>query len=271
MLSALRERSQRLMADNERQMLQSEKQASVGRLAAGIAHEINNPLTGVLTFTHLLLRRTDLDESARKDLATIVQSTERVRTIVKGLLDFARQTQIAPEPTDINRLIQETISLAANQALLKGVRFCFNPAEGLPSRTLDRNQMQSVFLNMIINAIDATDKGGHIDIATSLSLSPSEPGRKNIEIQIADTGCGIPVDLLDRIFDPFFTTKEVGKGTGLGLSVSLGIVERHGGSIHVTSRQGQGSTFTIRLPLEGLREVGVPQQPPSQQVTFPGG
>jgi two-component system NtrC family sensor kinase len=251
MLAALRERSKRLLADREHQLLLSEKQASIGHLAAGIAHEINNPLTGVLTFSHMLLRRTDLDEAARGDLTTIVQSTERVRAIVKGLLDFSRQTQIEPELTDVNRLIEETMALAANQALLKGVRFCFNPAEGLPARTLDRNQMQSVFLNIILNAIDATDKGGHIDITTSLSLSAAEPGRRYIEILIADTGCGIPAEIMDRIFDPFFTTKEVGRGTGLGLSVSLGIVERHGGGINVTSRPGQGSTFVIRLPLDG--------------------
>ncbi|HVO38164.1 MAG TPA: cache domain-containing protein [Spirochaetia bacterium] len=249
MLSAIRMRSKQLLADQERQLLQSEKQASIGRLASGIAHEINNPLTGVLTFTHMLLRRTDLDEAARKDLTTIAQSTERVRTIVKGLLDFSRQTQIAPEPTDVNRLIVETMELAAHQALIKGVRFCFTPSEGLPSRTLDRNQMQSVLLNIFINAIDATDKGGHIDVSTSLSMSPEAPGRRGIEIQIADTGNGIPAEILDRIFDPFFTTKEVGKGTGLGLSVSLGIVERHGGTIHVASRPGQGSTFVIHLPL----------------------
>ena len=250
MLSALRERSQRLLADRERQFLVSEKQASIGRLAAGIAHEINNPLTGVLTFTHMLLRRTDLDAAARADLETIVQSTERVRSIVRGLLDFSRQTQIEPEPADINHLVEETMALAANQALLKGVRFSFNPAEGLPERTLDRNQMQSVLLNIMLNAIDATDKGGHIDVSTSLGLSAAGPGLRDIEVQIADTGCGIPIEILDRIFDPFFTTKEVGKGTGLGLSVSMGIVERHGGSIHVTSRPGQGSTFVIRLPLD---------------------
>jgi two-component system NtrC family sensor kinase len=250
MLMALRERSQRLLADRERQLLLSEKQASVGRLAAGIAHEINNPLTGVLTFTHMLLRRTDLDEAARSDLTTIVQSTERVRSIVKGLLDFSRQTQIEPEPTDVNQLIAKSMALAANQALLKGVRFTFNPAERLPAKTLDRNQMQSVFLNVMINAIDATEKGGHVEVSTSLGLSAAEPGQRNIEVLVTDTGCGIPAEILGRIFDPFFTTKEVGKGTGLGLSVSLGIVERHGGSIHVTSRPGQGSSFVIRLPLE---------------------
>ena len=250
MLGSLRERDQQLKAEREHQLLQSEKQASVGRLAAGIAHEINNPLTGVLTFTHMLLRRSDMDEEARKDLQTIAQSTERVRTIVKGLLDFSRQTRIEPEPTDVNKLIVDTMALAANQALIKGVRFCFDPAEGLPSRTLDRNQMQSVLLNMMINAIDATDKDGHIDISTSLGVSTDQSRRTGIEIQMSDTGCGIAPENLARIFDPFFTTKEVGKGTGLGLSVSLGIVEKHGGTIHVKSRPGQGSTFTILLPLE---------------------
>jgi two-component system NtrC family sensor kinase len=228
----------------------------VGRLAAGIAHEINNPLTGALTFTHMLLRREDMDEQARKDLQIVVESTERVRTIVKGLLDFSRQTRIEPEPADINAIVRATTELAENQALLKGVRFCFDPAEGLPARTLDRNQMQSVILNMLINAVDATPPGGHITIATSLGLSGGTNAQRGIEVHITDTGCGIPPENLPRIFDPFFTTKDVGKGTGLGLSVSLGIVEKHGGTIRVHSRPGQGSTFIIWLPIE--QKAGAP-------------
>jgi two-component system NtrC family sensor kinase len=250
MLVSLRERDRRHEAEKETQLLQSEKQASVGRLAAGIAHEINNPLTGVLTFTHMLLRRPDIDEQARRDLQTIAQSTDRVRTIVKGLLDFSRQTRIEAAPADINAIVMDTMALAMNQALVKGVMFCFDPAEGLPKRTLDRNQMQSVMLNLLINAIDATPVGGHINISTSLGVSAGTDGRKGIEVQVSDTGCGILPENLARIFDPFFTTKEVGKGTGLGLSVSLGFVEKHGGTISVRSRPGQGSTFIIWLPLE---------------------
>jgi two-component system NtrC family sensor kinase len=250
MLVSLRERDRRQESAREAQLLQSEKQASVGRLAAGIAHEINNPLTGALTFTHMLLRREDMDEQARKDLQIVAESTERVRTIVKGLLDFSRQTRIEPEPADINAIVRATTELAENQALLKGVRFCLDPAEGLPARTLDRNQMQSVILNMLINAVDATPPGGHITIATSLALSGGTNAQRGIEIHITDTGCGIPPENLPRIFDPFFTTKDVGKGTGLGLSVSLGIVEKHGGTIRVHSRPGQGSTFIIWLPIE---------------------
>jgi two-component system NtrC family sensor kinase len=254
MLGSLRERDRHQKAESELKLLQSEKQASVGRLAAGVAHEINNPLTGVLTFTHLLLKRQDLDQEAREDLKTIAASTERVRKIVKGLLDFARQSRLEPQLTDVNELIESAISLVANQALVKGVVFCFDAGQRIPKRTLDRNQFQSVLLNIILNAIDATERGGHINISSRMALAVSGAGSeavKGIEISIADTGCGIPPENLDKLFDPFFTTKEVGSGTGLGLSVSQGIVERHGGSIRVQSKPGEGSTFTIWLPLDG--------------------
>jgi two-component system NtrC family sensor kinase len=250
MLSSLRERDKRQKAESESKLLRSEKQASVGRLAAGVAHEINNPLTGVLTFTHMLLRRTDISGEIRQDLETIAQATERVRNIVKGLLDFSRQTEIEPEPADVNALIEETVGLVTNQALVKGIQIRFDPGVGLPVRTLDKSQFQSVLLNIIINAIDATDSGGRIKLATAISISADRQDRKGIEISISDTGHGISTDHLDKLFDPFFTTKEVGKGTGLGLSVSLGIVERHGGTIRVQSGVGRGSTFVIWLPFD---------------------
>ena len=249
-LSSLRERDRSQRAESELKLLQSEKQASVGRLAAGVAHEINNPLTGVLTFTHMLLRREDINEEIREDLQTIADATERVRMIVKGLLDFSRQTKIEPEPTDLNTLIEQTIPLVDNQSLVKGVIFCFDPGKDIPLRTLDRSQIQSVLLNIILNAIDATDKGGHINIYTRLSAGPRQT--KTIEVEISDSGCGISPEHLDKLFDPFFTTKEVGKGTGLGLSVSQGIIERHGGTIRVQSTVGQGSIFTICFPLDGV-------------------
>jgi len=248
MLSSLRERDRSQRAESELKLLQSEKQASVGRLAAGVAHEINNPLTGVLTFTHMLLRREDINEEIREDLQTIADSTERVRRIVKGLLDFSRQTKIEPETTDINSLIEQTLPLVDNQALVKGVIFCFDPGKDIPLRTLDRSQVQSVLLNIILNAIDATDKGGHINIYTRLSAGPRQT--KAIEVEISDSGCGIASEHMDKLFDPFFTTKEVGKGTGLGLSVSQGIIERHGGTIRVQSTVGRGSIFTICFPLD---------------------
>jgi two-component system NtrC family sensor kinase len=250
MLESLRERDKQQQVLSETKLLQSEKQASVGRLAAGVAHEINNPLTGVLTFTHMLLNRKDLDSEVMDDLRTIAQATERVRDIVKGLLDFSRQTKMEPEPTDINELIKNSVNLIANQALVKGVILCFDLQENLPRRTVDASQIQSVVINILLNGIDASDKGGHITVSTSLSVSTGKNQYKGIEIAITDTGCGIPEENLDKLFDPFFSTKEVGKGTGLGLSVSYGIIERHGGTIQVKSKIGMGTTFIIWLPLD---------------------
>jgi len=244
------ESMQRRRIASQSKIIQSEKQASVGRLAAGVAHEINNPLTGVLTYTHMLLRRTDIADDIRSDLKVIVESTERVRKIVKGLLDFSRQTKLDPEPTDINRLMDATIKLVENQALLKGVSVHFEPGESLPMIVLDRSQIESVFLNMILNALDATNPSDEIRITSSSALSANDIGHQGVEVTIADNGCGMPPEHLNQIFEPFFSTKDVGKGTGLGLSVSLGIVKEHGGNIRVQSELGKGTTFFIWLPID---------------------
>ncbi|RKX95069.1 MAG: hypothetical protein DRP84_05315 [Spirochaetes bacterium] len=250
LISTLKNWDIKQQEESEYKLLQSEKQACIGRLAAGVAHEINNPLTGVLTFTHLLLRRDDLPEDVKSDLKTIAKETERVRKIVKGLLDFSRQSELDRRETDINDLIKSTLKLVENQALVKGIKLEFSPCENLPIKTLDQNQIQSVLLNMIINAFDATKQGGKVTIKTELSYNPEKPEKKGISIIISDTGCGIPEENLNKIFDPFFTTKEVGQGTGLGLAVSAGIIEKHGGKIFVESAPGKGSTFKIWLPTE---------------------
>jgi two-component system NtrC family sensor kinase len=252
MLVSLKERERRRREESENRLLQSEKQASAGRLAAGVAHEINNPLTGILTFTRILLRRKDIGDDVRSHLEKIAESTVRVKKIVKGLLDFSRQTKLEPEPTEINLFVRSTISLMENSALLKGVGIEFHLGENLPVVTLDRSQFQGVLLNIVINALDATEPGGNITVSTGISLSASNTGRKGVEIAITDTGCGIPPGDLDKLFEPFFTTKEVGQGTGLGLAVSYGIVQRHGGTIRVQSQVGRGSTFTIWLPVNEL-------------------
>jgi two-component system NtrC family sensor kinase len=241
----------RRRAESQDRLVLSERQASVGRLAAGVAHEINNPLTGVLTYTHMLLRRKDLNEDVRADLQTIAEATERVRKIVKGLLDFSRQTKLDREQVDVNRLISSTIALMENQALVKGISMVFKPSDDLRLVNMDRNLFQSVLLNILINALDATKPGDTITLSTSNSPVMNEAGQQGIEISIADTGCGIPPEHLNKLFDPFFTTKEVGHGTGLGLAVTLGIVQRHGGTISVDSKVGKGTTFTIWVPLEG--------------------
>jgi two-component system NtrC family sensor kinase len=190
-----------------------------------------------------------------KDLEVIARSTERVREIVRGLLDFSRQTQLHLEPIDLNELTRNAVALIENQALLKGVRLRFESAEGLPKLIADRSQMQSVVLNLALNAIDATEPGGLITVSISAAVvADARQGDGSalagVQIVVADTGCGIPPENLPRLFQPFFTTKEVGKGTGMGLSVSLGIVEKHGGTIRVTSAVGKGSTFVIWLPEE---------------------
>ena len=253
MIESLKERDRHRRAEAESRLIQSEKQASVGRLAAGVAHEINNPLTGILTFTRILQRSNDIGEKSQSHIQKIAESTVRVKKIVKGLLDFSRQTELDREPTDANKLIQTVISAMENQALVKGVDITFNPGENLPMLTLDRSQFQSVLINLIINAFDAMEQGGTITISTGISVSASDIDQKGVEITIADTGCGIQHEDLDKLFDPFFTTKEVGKGTGLGLSVSYGIVQRHGGTIRVQSEIDHGSTFTIWIPVDEQR------------------
>jgi two-component system NtrC family sensor kinase len=240
----------RRRAETEDRLLHSEKQASIGRLAAGVAHQMNNPLTGVLTYTRMLLRRKDIGNDIRSDLQTIAESTEQLRKIVKGLLAFSRQTNLDKESIDINRLIHTTVSLMEHPALVRGVNIRFNPRENLPLLTLDRNQIQSVLLNMIINALDATEPGGTITLSTRIGLSASDDGQKGLEVSIADTGCGIPPEDLNKLFDPFFTKKDPSQATGLGLSVSLGIIQRHGGIIRVQSEVGKGTRFFVWLPIE---------------------
>ena len=177
MIDALIEREKRQKEESEICLIQSEKQASVGKLAAGVAHEINNPLTAVLTFSHLILRREDLPDEVRADLETITTQTERVRKIVKSLLDFSRQSQLNPEPLDLNRQIAKSIKLLGNQALIKGVDLNFNAESGLPTFTLDRNLCQSVWINMIINALDATEPGDKIEVSTRQAEVDGKHGR----------------------------------------------------------------------------------------------
>lgn len=224
------------------QLFRSEKLASLGKLAAGVAHEINNPLTGILTNSSLLLDDLPENDPNREDVEVIVKETIRCREIVKRLLDFARQTKPLKELVDVNGIIESIVLLVRNQTSFRNIIVQKNLSDKLPAIMADRDQIQQVFINIIINAAEAMPKGGTLTIDTLLS-SPED----FINIKFTDTGHGIPEHLREKIFDPFYTTKE--NGTGLGLSISYGIIEQHGGEINVDSISGEGTTFTIKLPI----------------------
>jgi two-component system, NtrC family, sensor kinase len=225
------------------QMAQSEKLASIGRLAAGVAHEINNPLAGILTFSMLALEDCDDDHPLKQSLEVIVKQTLRCRETVKGLLDFARQSSSTPSLTEVNSVVDKTLLLLENQTLFQNIRTVRNFAPDLPNVLIDAGQLQQVVINIVINAVDAMEENGVLTIETAKA-----PNTPEILVRISDTGKGIPEDILPLIFEPFFTTKKVGKGTGLGLSIVHGIVTRAGGKIEVAS-SSKGATFTVRLPI----------------------
>ena len=224
------------------QLFRSEKLASLGKLAAGVAHEINNPLTGVLTNASLLLEDFEETDPRKEDVQVIVSETIRCREIVKRLLDFSRQTKPQKKQTDVNLLIDNIVLLVRNQTSFRNIVIEKTLDEKLPQIMADPDQVQQVFINLILNAADAMQKGGKLILETKVI-----PIKDFIEIRIIDSGVGIPEELRTRIFDPFFTTKE--NGTGLGLALSYGIVEQHGGTINVESKIGKGTTFIIHLPI----------------------
>ncbi len=225
------------------QLISSEKMASLGKLAAGIAHEINNPLGGILIYSSLMIEDLKEEDPKRGDLARIVQEAGRCKEIVKSLLEFARQTEPKMEPTDINRAITDGLFFLENQALFHNIRIIKKLDPFLPFVKGNAGQLKQVFMNIIVNAAEAIHGSGTLTITTSPVAN-----RKSVLVEFTDTGEGIPEENLTRIFDPFFTTKDVGKGTGLGLATSYGIVEEHGGKIRVKSKVGEGTTFTIELP-----------------------
>lgn len=233
------------LAEAQTQLYHSDKLASIGRLAAGVAHEINNPLTGVLTYSSFLLKRVDHNPEMKSDLEIIVRETKRCREIVKGLLDFARQVPAKKTSVNLNEVINHSLDIVENQLNCSHVKAHKKLNKTLPTIYADASQLQQVFINLLVNATDAIGtKGGDITIT---SQSKQEDGKMFVEVKISDTGCGISPQNLSKIFEPFYSTKEQ-KGTGLGLAVVWGIIDEHQGTIHVESKLREGSTFTIRFP-----------------------
>jgi len=239
-----------------------EKLASVGLLAAGIAHELNSPLTGVLTFSHLVRKQLPEGSPQAEDLDLVIQETKRCAAIIRRLLDFAREKTPEKKFCDINELIKETTRLIERPAHVEDIDIILDLDENLPAIWADEDLIKQVFMNILVNAQHAIEGKGSITIRSRFcpdfkrAQRGPEPAPM-VEISIADTGCGIPAENLQRIFDPFFTTKGVGKGTGLGLSVSHGTIKAHGGEIEVESCVGEGSEFRVYLPVgESERSEG---------------
>lgn len=223
-------------------LIRSEKIASLGELVAGIAHELNNPLTGVLMFSSMIAGDPRLDPALKPDFDTIVRETQRCAGIVRGLLDFARESVPKKSLGSVEQILEQTLALVAHHSSFHDIEVVRDYGR-TPDILADPNQLEQVFMNLFINASQAMESGGTLRVQTRTAND-----HDCVKIRISDTGCGIPEENLSKIFDPFFSTKGH-KGTGLGLSVSYGIIENHGGHIEVESRLGEGTTFTITLPI----------------------
>ncbi len=230
------------------QLLQAEKMSSLGKLAAGVAHQLNNPLGGIVLFTQLIMEEYALQDNLKSDLLRILEDAQRCRDIVKELLEFTRQTRQDIRPHDINRALTRTLFLLENQAIFQNIKIEKNLSPALPEVEVDIQQINHIFMNIILNAAEAMEGKGTLSLATRPS-----PDGKSVAVEIADTGPGIPPEVLPHIFEPFFTTKDPGKGTGLGLSLAYGIVTAHRGRLSARSEPGQGTAFVIELPIGSVR------------------
>jgi two-component system NtrC family sensor kinase len=232
------------LQENQARLVEAEKLASIGKLAAGIAHEINNPLTSVLTFSSLLLEQMPEDDPRHGRLKIIVQEARRARNIVRQVLSFAKEAPLRTERINVNRPVTEIVDALIAQEAFKGIELSLDLSDNLPEIYIDPVQIGQVVLNILLNAAHAITPPGKIHVSTRAADN-------FIELIISDTGKGIPEEHLQKIFDPFFTTKDKSRGTGLGLAVSYGIIKKHRGDIEVKSIVNEGSTFVVRLPLHG--------------------
>jgi two-component system NtrC family sensor kinase len=231
----------------QKQLIQSEKLASIGQLAAGVAHELNNPLGTITLFSGMLKKDLPKNEKWEKDINLIIQESERAAKIVKDLLSFSRETKLKPGLVNVNSILEEAVSLLITRSLFRNIQVKQELESSIPTTFADPDLLKQVFFNIILNGAQAMDGKGTLTIK-----SQSKDGGKTIEIQIQDSGKGIAEDDRSRIFDPFFTTKE--KGTGLGLALVYGIVSKHKGTIDVESELGKGATFFINLPVLDQQE-----------------
>ena len=223
--------------------IQADKLSSLGRMAAGIAHEINNPLAGILLYSSNLVKKVPETGPLKKGLEVIIHETVRCRGIIQDLLEFSREREPVKALADINGVINKALSILVNEFRLNRITLQKHLSGNLPSVFIDVNQIEQVFINFFMNAIEAIQGQGQVSVR-----SYKDEDNQGLVVEIEDSGMGIPQEHLERIFEPFFSTKP--KGTGLGLAVNYGIIQKHGGQIRVSSQPGRGTTMTIRLPYE---------------------
>ena len=244
MATALKDRDDQLKEYTKKKIMESERLALIGQLSANVAHELNNPLQGIVTYSYLLLEEETCTADAKENLQKIVVQANRCRDIIRGLLDFSRQKKPDKMLCDVNALLQGCISLVEKQALFHNIKVVLKLEENPPMVVLDPSQVERVFLNLIINAAEAMDGVGTLTLTTKHNRK-----KKTIEIKVQDTGHGISKENIGKVFDPFFTTKETGHGVGLGLAITYGIVKEHNGTITVESELEKGTTFLVSFPL----------------------
>jgi two-component system NtrC family sensor kinase len=248
----IEEANKNLLAANEelrllqKELIRSERMAAVGELAAGLSHEIDNPIGVILGFAELMLEDLPPDDPRREDLATILEESRRCKRIVRGLLDFSRPPALGVVPTDVGEVLRRTAAAARSQRLFKQVRITLALAEDAPEVMADPDRLKQVFMNLMLNAAQSMQEGGEIAVRSDFDWAAGA-----IKVSLKDTGPGIAPENLSKIFDPFFTTKRPGEGTGLGLAICARLLEEHGGSVEVESELGRGSTFTVTLPVNG--------------------
>jgi len=239
------ERMRRELEETQRQLVQAEKITSLGRLAAGVAHEINNPLAGVLIYADILMKELKGEERWRKDLEEIISQTLRCKQIVARLLEFSRKSLDERVLLDVNEIIGHCVTLLQHQSLFHNIEIIQELEGDLPQIVGNPGELEQVFTNLMLNAADAMEGKGQMTIS-----SGAESEAKQVILKFIDTGPGVAPEITEKIFEPFFTTKPVGVGTGLGLSVVYGVIQRHGGTVEVESHPGRGATFIVSLPLE---------------------
>ena len=226
------------------QLMQAEKMASLGKLSAGVAHQLNNPLGSITLFAKLIMEEHDLSASAKNDLERILADAERCGDIVRELLEFSRQTNHLMLPCNVNKALLRTIFLLENQALFQNITIEKNISDTLPQIRANEQQLNHVFMNIILNAAQSMENNGALKISSDFITAEN-----SVEVRVSDSGCGMTEEVLKNIFDPFFTTREEGKGTGLGLSIVYGIMKNHDGAVTAKSDFGKGSTIILTFPV----------------------